>query len=64
MTMFVDMAQADRSLYVKKTKEYLYHIVETDTGRILGTFGSRFSATQFFNTLDFDTHHFKVEAAA
>jgi hypothetical protein len=59
--MFVDMAQLDRSLYTQKTKDYLYHIVETDTGKILGTFETRFLATQFFNTLDFDTHHFEKE---
>jgi hypothetical protein len=59
--MFIDMAQLDRSLYATKTKEYLYHIVETATGKILGTFETRFSATQFFNTVDFDTHHFELE---
>lgn len=59
--MFVDMGQLDRSLYAKKTKDYLYHIVETATGKILGTFETRFLATQFFNTLDFDTHHFQLE---
>ena len=55
-----DMGQADRSLYAQKAKNYLYHIVETDTGKILGTFETRFSASQFFNTVDFDTHHFKL----
>ena len=55
------MAQGDRDLYKKHTKDYLYHIVETDTGEILGTFETRFLATQFFNTLDFDKHHFKLE---
>lgn len=59
--MFVDMGQLDRSLYATKTKKYLYHIVETATGKRLGTFETRFSATQFFNTLDFDTHHFEKE---
>jgi|13_taG_2_1085334.scaffolds.fasta_scaffold36025_3 hypothetical protein len=59
--MFVDIGQADRSLYAKKTKDYLYHIVETDTGKILGTFESRFKADQFFYTVDFDTHHYKLE---
>ena len=57
----MDMAQADRSLYAKKTNDYLYHIVETDTDRILGTFETRFVATKFFNTVDFNTHHFKLE---
>ena len=55
------MGQADRSLYAKKNKDYLYHIVETDTDKILGTFENRFLATQFFYTVDFDTHHFKLE---
>lgn len=55
------MGQLDRSLYATKTKKYLYHIVETATGKRLGTFETRFSATQFFNTLDFDTHHFEKE---
>ena len=55
------MGQADRSLYAKKTNDYLYHIVETATGKILGTFESRFLADQFFKTVDFDTHHFKLE---
>lgn len=57
----MDMGQAERSLYAKKTNDYLYHIVETDTGRILETFETRFLATKFFNTVDFDTHHFKLE---
>ena len=57
----MDMGQADKSLYAKNTKDYLYHIVETDTGKILGTFETRFLATQFFNTVDFNTHHFKLE---
>ena len=55
------MSQIDRSLYAQKTKDYLYHIVETDTGKILETFETRFSATKFFNTLDFDLHHFEKE---
>ena len=59
--MFIDMAQLDRSLYAKKTKDYLYHIVETDTGKILGTFETRFLADQFFYTVDFDKHHYKKE---
>ena len=59
--MFVDMAQLDRSLYAKPTVDYLYHIVETDTGKILGTFESRFKANQFFYTVDFDKHHFEKE---
>ncbi len=59
--MFVDMAQLDRSLYAKPTVDYLYHIVETDTGKILGTFETRENATIFFNTLDFDKHHFEKE---
>ena len=57
----MDMGQADRSLYAKKTNDYLYHIVETSTGKRLGTFENRFLANQFFKTVDFDTHHFKLE---
>ncbi len=55
------MGQADKSLYAKKTNDYLYHIVETSTGKIVGIFETRFLADQFFKTVDFDTHHFKLE---
>ena len=62
--MFIDMAQLDRSLYAQKTKDYLYHVVENDTGKIVGTFETRFLAMQFFytlDTLDFDSHHLEKE---
>ena len=61
MFLDTDMGQLDRSLYAKHTKDYLYHIVETATGKILGTFETRFLADQFFYTLDFDMHHYKLE---
>ena len=57
----MDMGQADRSLYAQKAKDYLYHIVETSTGKIVGIFETRFLADQFFKTVDFDTHHYKLE---